>query len=106
MQIPVIYLTQNMPWSVAYQAVLTEVMGMNPTAVGWLMLIQFLVVFCTHSHPPQLCHIPEVKKVTYFYCWEACATWLQLQMPCALAKRSFANTHQPFQDAANNGCII
>lgn len=89
-----------------HQAGLTEGMGMNPTAVGWLMLIQFLVVFCTHSHPPQLCHIPEVKKITYSYCWEACAIWLQLQMPYPLAQRSFASTHQLSQDAANNGCII
>lgn len=86
-----------MPWSVAYQAVLTgEGVGMNLTAAGWLTLIQFLVVFCTHSHPPQLCHSPEVKKVTYFYCWEASVIWLQLQMPCPLAKRSLqAHTSPP-----------
>lgn len=47
----------------AYQTVLTgEGVGMNPTAVGWLILIQFLVVFCTHSHPPQLCHSTEMEK--------------------------------------------
>lgn len=102
MQIPVANLTQNMPWSVAYQAVLTgEGVGMNLTAAEWLTLIQFLVVFCTHSHPPQLCHSPEVKKVTFLMLGGLCylAATANALSPC---QEKLASTHPPSQDAANN----